>query len=197
MIVGPHWIWLHFPKCGGSSAEALLKKNFDGDSSVTFDTIDPANVIWHENIPMRRSRLPDFSAEGKRIVVVFRRLPDWMLSRVHFEAARPPHHVVSREQLCHGMFYALNGAINTAESVFANYNNPTVDTWIKIEAIHKGFEDFFGRTLKPIEMCLNENKFGYIRDHKFWFTKAELEGLYHAAPNWAAVEEYVYGDLLA
>ncbi|WP_299352000.1 hypothetical protein [uncultured Shimia sp.] len=196
MIIGPDWIWLHFPKCAGSYAQELLKKNFRRDKSVKFDEINPKHVIWHETIAQRQSRLPSFSAEGKRILVAFRRLPDWTLSRVHFEASRPPHHTVSREQLCRGIHISNSGITDSAENVFNQFNNPTVDTWVKVEDINEGFERFFGRRLKPINKKVNENKFGYIRDHKFWFTKVELEELYHASPNWADTEKQMYGDLL-
>ncbi|WP_146348352.1 hypothetical protein [Falsiphaeobacter marinintestinus] len=197
MIVGSDWIWLHFPKCGGTSAQALLKKNFSNDNSVQFDKLDQDNVIWHENIPQRQSRLPEFSVDGKKIVVIFRRLPDWLLSRVHYEASRPPHHTVTREQLCRGQFLENSGVLNSAEAVFNRFNNPPVDTWVKVESIHDDFEKFFGKRLEPLGRRLNENKFGYIRDHSFWFTKTDLEEMYQASPNWAAAEKAVYGDLLA
>jgi len=220
MIVGPDWIWLHFPKCAGSYAQVLLKQNFGEDNSVEFDKLDINNIIWHESITQRQARVPGFSTEGKRIVVIFRRLPDWMLSRVHYEASRPPHHLVSREQLCQGIFLTNSGIASRAEDEFNQFSNPIVDTWIRMEDVHKGFEQFFGKHLEPvkekakkgklyairdrilggrpaqIKRRINENKFGYIRDHKFWFTKAELEELYHAAPNWAATEKRIYGELL-
>ena len=196
MIVGPDWIWLHFPKCGGTSAERLLKENFLEDPAVDFDPLDPADVIWHENVLQRQKRVPDFSAESKRIVAGFRRLPDWILSRVHYEASRPPFRLVSRQQLVAGTFFENSGHENTAELTFRGYSHPNVHTWIRLENMHEDFEKFFGVKLKPVEGRLNENSFGYIRDTRFWFTKEELEGLYNSAPSWASTEKAVYGDLL-
>lgn len=196
MIVGPDWVWLHFPKCGGTSAEAMLRKNFGSDPGVTFDKIDPTNVIWHESITARKARVPEFSVEGKRIVIIFRRLPEWMLSRVHYEVSRPPHHVVSREQLISGRFFENAGNENSAEATFRFFNNPEVHTWIRLERMLDDFERFFAKKLEPLEHRLNLNKFDYVRDIRFWFTKKELEELYKSAPSWAATEKAVYGDLI-
>lgn len=196
MIVGEDWIWLHFPKCGGTSAEALLRMNFADNREIKFDQVNPENMIWHDNIRQRQERDPSFSAEGKRIIAIFRRLPDWLLSRVHFEASRPPHWLVSRAEMIEGKFYENSGYVNNAEAVFNLYNETRVTDWLRVEHLHEDFERFFSMKLLPLEKKLNESKFGYIRDTSFWFTKQELENLYHLAPNWAETEKRIYGNLL-
>ena len=195
MIVGKDWVWLHFPKNGGTSAEALLKKNFGSDPEVVFDEINPQKVIWHESVSKRMKRDPSIDLNGKRIVCIFRRLPDWILSRVHFEASRPPYLVATREMIESGYFFENNGQKNQSDRIFNSYNTPPVDTWIPLEHMHQGFEQFFGRSLEPLEKKKNQNRFGYIRDVNFWFTKSQLEALYNANPMWAKAEEKVYGSL--
>jgi len=195
MIIGKDWIWLHFPKNGGSSAQALLKKNFQNDPEVTFDEINPEKIIWHENIPKRMNRDPSADLSGKRVVCIFRRLPDWILSRVHFEASRPPHHTATREMIEAGQFFNNNGSKGLADRVFVTFNTPPVDVWVRLENMHQGFEEFFSRRLDPLEKKRNENRNGYIREIDFWFTKEQLENLYHANPLWAEAEKKVYGSL--
>jgi hypothetical protein len=195
MIIGPDWIWLHFPKCGGTSAEKLLRLNFSKDESVTFDYLDATNMVWHDNIAARKARDPGVDLQGKRIVAILRRLPDWLLSRVHFEAARPPHYTATREMILKGAFYENTGYVNSCERTLQHFNNPKVDFWVRLEKMHEDFEAFFGRKLMPLEHRLNENSIKYVRSQMFWFTQDELEQLYKRNPGWSAEEQRVYGNL--
>ena len=196
MIVGTDWIWLHFPKCGGSSAAELLTQNFAHDKATVFDRIDPEQVIWHENIPTRQQRDPHFRCEGKRIVTIARRLPDWILSRVHFEASRPPHHIATRAMIVKGEFHENHGSTNTCEDQFQYFNQPSVDFWVRLENMHQDFERFFAKPLTPLTERLNENNINYVKDRQFWITQDELRYLYRNNPGWAAMERKVYGNLL-
>ena len=196
MILGPDWIWLHFPKCGGTTAERLLHLNFGQDPDVVFDPIDPRHVIWHDTIARRAARDPAFSHHGKRIVANFRRLPDWIISRVLFEASRPPHHLVTRDQLVEGIFLENGGSARSAAESLALLNTPPDDHWVRIDHMHADFEAFFGRPLTAMDQRLNVNRFDAIRDRRFWFTRQEIEHLYHRAPDWAALEMLLYGNLL-
>lgn len=196
MIVAKDWIWLHFPKCGGTTAEALLRKNFGTDADVSFDEINPKNVIWHQNIIDRKKIDREFSSEGKRVVCIFRRLPDWILSRVHFEFSRPPNLLATREMIESGKFYENSGVISSADKTFDYYNSPKVQTWLRIENLHSDLEKFLGRSLEALDRRLNENNFNYVRNSEFWFTRNQLEDLYNANPNWSAAERMWYGNCL-
>lgn len=196
MIVGRDWIWLHFPKCGGTTAEKILRRNFHEDPTVQFDDLNPSEVIWHENTIARSKRDPTFSTEGKQIICVLRRLPDWILSRVHYEASRPPYRTSTRKMIEEGLFFANNGYKNRADLMFNYYNSPEVSNWIRLESMQEDFEKFFNLALTPVEHALNKNKFTYVRATSFWFTDKQLEDLYSANPNWARAERLVYGSLL-
>lgn len=172
-----------------------MRLNFSDDPSVKFDVIDPSNVIWHDNIAARTMRDPSFSWGSHRIVAIFRRLPAWTLSRVHYEASRPPYHTITRDQLIAGQFYKNSGEISTADEILNRFNSPRVTNWIRLEKMHEDFERFLGRPLQSLDRHLNVNKFDYIRDTGFWFSKQELENLYHNAPNWTALEKEIYGSL--
>jgi hypothetical protein len=166
----------------------MLRLNFSNDKNVVFDTLDASNMIWHDTVVERQSRDPSFSIEGKRVVAVFRRLPDWILSRIHFEAARPPHHVATREMIVAGEFYANDGAIGSCDATLRRFKTPRVDFWVRIEKMHQDFETFFGRALRPLDERLNETTIPSVKDTRFWFTRTELEHLYRMNPEWAELE---------
>lgn len=199
MIVGPDFIWLHFPKCGGTALQSALRKVYRGRTDVVFDPIDQRNVIWHHTIQERKRYDPTFDPDGKKIVCSFRRLPYWILSRVHFEAQRPPHRIATRAMLIRGKFYEQRGLVSMADSYVKKYNNPRVDAWIRTEHL----VDDLSRALEINQQRLNgvlkrENvgKTRRIRDLAFWFTQEELAGLYAANPEWTALEERLYGELV-
>src|SRR5512138_3887860 len=103
MIISPDFVWLHFPKCAGSAVEGALRILLAGRAGLSFDPIDPSNVIWHHNVAERENYDRSFSLGERRVLCGFRRLPTWLLSRVHFEASRGPHHrTVTRKMLLQG-----------------------------------------------------------------------------------------------
>lgn len=199
MIVGPDFIWLHFPKCAGTALQSALRQVYRGRTDVVFDPIDQRNVIWHHSIQQRKRHDSTFDPGDRKILCGFRRLPYWLLSRVHFEAQRPPHRIVTRAMLVRGQFYEQRGVLNKADSYVKKYNNPKVDAWIRTEHL----VDDLSRVLEIDRQRLNgtmkqENagEMDYIRDLAFWFTPEDLVGLYAANPEWATVEEVLYGELV-
>src|SRR6266568_4446760 len=101
MIVGPRFIWLHFPKCAGSTVANVLHSLAADRSDVHCDkvvaTSDLSQVIWHQNVRERRKWDTTFVSDGKEIVANFRRLPDWVLSKIHFAARLVPQLVPTRQ----------------------------------------------------------------------------------------------------
>lgn len=198
MIIGPDFIWLHVPKCGGTSVERCLQQALAKRPDVHFDTINPREaVIWHQNIAARKKYDPGFDPSGKRIVACIRRLPGWLLSRVHFEAARPPKKlVVTREMLVRGEFFESSGYHHKADNMIRKYNNPEVDQWIRIENLRDDLSNFFGFDVGEVPR-VNETKINYIKNLDFWFTPDEIRRLYEQNPVWASIERKAYGDTLA
>lgn len=205
MIVGRDWVWLHVPKCAGTTTEATLRKVFKGAPDVVFDPVGARHpVIWHHTVAKRKEMDPSFCAENKRIVGNIRRLPSWLLSRVHFEAGRHGDRAApSREQLCQGLFpnpTRKTGAITqiSADRQIGHFADEITD-WIRTESLREDLQRVFnlspGRDGLSI-VSLNETKLRYIKALDFWFTPRELAGLYEANPIWAAIEKQVYGDIL-
>ena len=82
MIIGESFIWLHFPKAAGTTTEAVLLQNFGNDPSLVFDETGRGVPIWHETIRERERRTGD-SLEGRDLVANIRRLPAYVVSKVH------------------------------------------------------------------------------------------------------------------
>lgn len=200
MITGPDFIWLHFPKCGGSATEAALAVIFGGRDDVRFDPLDPANVIWHHSIEQRRAYDPAFSVGDRKIICGIRRLPHWLLSRVHFEAQRGPgFRVATREMLLRGQFYRRDGEIVQADDRAKRYSNPRVDHWLRLESLASDLAAALGLPESVVSGALSEKnrtRANYIKEIGFWFTARELAALYEANPVWARIEKDVYGSLL-
>jgi len=197
MIQGPDFVWLHLPKCAGTSLEAALREIWRGDPAYRFDAKDFRKVIWHDNIDARRRRDPGFELGGRRIIANFRRLPHWLLSRVHFEAQRPPHHIVTREMFLRGDLFERTGTLNRADDYALSYNMPPVDCWIRSENLVEDAAKAFGLDPEILRAKRKQvSALHYIKSLDFWFTKRELADLYAASPHWAELELRIYGSLL-
>jgi hypothetical protein len=197
MIVDSDFIWIHFPKCAGTAIEKALHQVCP---NAQFDEIDHKNVIWHDNIDQRKKRDPNFSTEGKKLICCIRRLPEWILSRIHFEAQRPPHHIATREMLVNGRFFENNGHINSADTYISRYNNPLVDHWIRVEHIISDLSTAIGIEPSKLEAVMgreNKGKMDFIKEISFWFTDGELKNLYQRNPQWAEIEFQLYGSLMS
>lgn len=197
MIVGKDFIWLHFPKCAGTSMEKALHALAP---DARFDPIDPKNVIWHETIPQRMARDKRFEVGGRRIISGFRRLPHWVLSRVYFEAFRPPHHTVTREMLVRGQVFERSGDIRSADSYFTRFNTPPVTHWIRVENVEEDMASALRIDVNRVRAALphvNAARDPIIKSLAFWFRPEELRALYAANPAWAEKETELYGSLLS
>jgi hypothetical protein len=203
MIVGRSFVWLHFPKTGGHTVAAAIRAAAVGREDVVFDREDADVEGWHDTLPQRVQRDRSFDPAGRTVISGFRRLPWWLLSRVHYEASKPPHHTASRAMLCRGEFYENNGRINHADAHAADFGAP-VDRWIRLEHLADDFVTHFEGLLGPrvhraaakLRKVVNPTRLDYVKSLDFYFTPDELDGLYRANPAWAAMERQVYGDLL-
>ncbi len=207
MIVGPGFIWLHVPKCAGSTVELTLRHLAAGRDDVrcdpVFTTNDLSQVNWHQNIRQRRDRDGGPAVAGREIIANFRRLPDWILSRAHFASKLRPATVPTRQMLTAGRFYEADGSVKSADEELALYMEEPVSRWIRAEHLIEDFERAFGAHFdlsvgahrEDLSTRLNAAS-NYIKDIKFHFTGRELERLYLLNPAWAALETKLYGDIV-
>jgi hypothetical protein len=202
VIVGQGFVWLHFPKTGGHTVAAAIRAAVVDREELSFDP--PDDHRWHDSISERRRSDPAFDPSGKVVISGFRRLPWWLLSRVHYEAARPPHHCATRDMLCRGEFYEHNGEIARADSLVARMDEDPADRWVRLEHLADDFVTCFEGLLGPrvrtaarkLKKVVNPTGLDYLKSLDFYFTAEELAGLYAANPIWAERERQVYGDIL-
>lgn len=202
MIVGDKFVWLHFPKCAGHAVDQALKSVLRGRSDVAFDVAD--RIGWHDSLEERQRRDPGLLVADRTVICGFRRLPYWMLSRVHYEASRPPYLSATRAMLCRGEFFHQNGQIGKADDYALHYD-ARVERWIRTEHLAEDFERHFSdilgshlarAALRKVARVVNGTRLNYIRALDYHFTPDELAGLYAANPSWAARERQLYGGLL-
>lgn len=205
MIVGREFVWTHFPKTGGHAVEAAIRAAARGREDIVFDRRGADEHRWHDSVTERAEKERSFDPAGRIVLSGFRRLPWWILSRVHFEAARPPHRMATREMICRGAFFEQDGRISTADAVVARLDRHRIDGWVRLEHLAEDFVDRFEGLLGPrvrfaahkLKKIVNPTTLDYVKELSFHFTPAELAGLYAANPQWAAREREVYGDLIA
>lgn len=194
MIIGPDFLWLHFPKCGGVAAESALKTLLAGRPGIQFDEIDNISGVWHDTTEQRQARDPSFSPDGKRIVCGTRRLPSWVLSLAHFEIDRgekPP----TREMLLRGQVFGGGGRPVKADAMLALFTQRPVHSWIRTEHMADDLARAFD--LEGVAIKRENEGIKYVRHMPFWFSAEEMAGLYDANPLWRDLERRVYGDTLA
>jgi hypothetical protein len=202
VIVGRQFVWLHFPKTGGHTVAAAIRAAVANDAGVAFDAPDDAR--WHDCVADRQRSDPTFEVGGRVVVSGFRRLPWWLLSRVHYEAARPPHRCASRAMLCRGDYFEHDGRVVRADSLVARMGPRPADRWVRLEHLADdfvaSFEGLLGprvrRAAKKLRKIVNPSGLDYVKSLDFYFTPQELAGLYAANPAWAAREAEIYGDIL-
>ncbi|QND65754.1 hypothetical protein HB777_18790 [Mesorhizobium loti] len=197
MIIGPDFVWLHFPKCAGSSLELALRDLLANRSDIHFDDIDDVSSHWHNSISQRQESNPSFDPSGKLIIACVRRLPSWIISRVQFEATRHDQLVASREMIVSGKFFEPGGEVNSADDYMTLYSD--VSRWIRIENLVEDVASIFDLRADVVATSLAKHTTRvtpYIKDPKFWFTDDEIANLYASNPLWASVEDRVYGDRL-
>jgi hypothetical protein len=203
MIIGEKFVWLHFPKCAGSEIEGILRKNYGGQKGIEFDKIDYKNVVWHQNIDDRERTEASFKLGERDVISAIRRLPYWLLSRIHFEKARSPEAVVTREMFLEGRFYEAPRLALSADHYVRKYTSRPVAHWIRTEFLAEDFRRVFGQYLNLDHINLesafvqkNRNPLRYVADLAFYFKPEELQGLYNANPRWRDLEMELYGDIL-
>ena len=203
MIVGKRFVWLHFPKCAGHAVEQAIRGVLGKDQHAAFDS--PESAGWHDSLDDRGRRGEAPAVASREVICGFRRLPHWILSRIHYEASRPPYLSATRGMLLQGEFFQRNGQIGRADDFARHYDASGVDRWIRTEHLAAdflaAFEDLVGPGLarvaaRRLGRIVNGTRLNYIRDLEYHFTPEDLEGLYAANPAWAERELALYGDLL-
>lgn len=195
MVIGERFVWLHFPKCAGTETEAVLRFV----PGLTHDPLD-GPVIWHHTLQQRREFDPAFRPAQRVTVANFRRLPAWLLSKIHFsqgQGAPTP----SRVLLDLGRFHEPDGSKASCDD-FVRAFAPGVRCWLRVEHLAEDMRRVFDGLcdLPDLSWALQHRNVGvrpYDRDVWGWFDEDQMAALYAANPLWAALERRIYGATLA
>ena len=199
LVVCSTFVWVHIMKTGGTAVETGLRKMLRGRRDIRFDPAD--YVGWHDSVSERAARDPGFRLLDRTVVAGIRRLPYWLLSRVYYEASRPPYLCATREMLVRGAFHENDGTPNSADAMLERYLDPMPDHWIRQDHLAEDFAAAFhsqirfsrASTPRALRTAVNATPIPYLTPLSFYFTPAELDTLYGCNPRWAALESRVYG----
>jgi hypothetical protein len=195
MVIGDRFAWAHLPKTAGTATVAMFKA-FDGLVGFADATDD---VDAHTSFRERPEQI-----EGKLLVLNVRRLPAWVISRASY---------VSR----HGIYpnfepIPLPAPAELADSsfpderlaLFTDDGRLEIDRWLRAESLADDVLALVSelREVTDAERTLvrgvgRVNSMDYDRDVTHWFTPPEIARLYERNPHWAAIEERVYGNVVA
>jgi hypothetical protein len=195
MVIGRTFAWGHLPKAGGDATAGMFQ--IFGDLVEHQDP--PDSDVKHTLFRDRRAQI-----EGKRLVLNFRRLPEWVLSRAH--------HVNKRGLAPEYKPQPMQSPHELAESQFPDFRLGTftdegrlqIDRWLRVESLADDFLTFISELrdvsdserARVLELGV-VNEGSYDRDLEHWFTPEQIEEMYRRNPGWAAVEERLYGGLVS
>jgi hypothetical protein len=116
---------------------------------------------------------------GKVVISGVRRLPRWLLSRVHYEASRRPFHCASREMLCRGEFLREQRPGEPSRRVHDQFSGEPVDRWLRLENMAEDFISHFEGLLGPrvrtaarkLRKAVNATRLDYVKSLDFYFTR--------------------------
>ena len=207
MIYSREFVWIHFPKCAGTTIEYLFEEYLSKNKNLFQDPVgieeDPS-IAWHDSIAQREARDSRFRL-GKRIVIFpFRRLPSWLESRYSFEFKRSSHLPHRPELLLEGKFLESDGAEGYADDYARKYMPRQIlesgsVRFLRTEFFEADFKAVFGefvdisriperefkRKVNASEPCLPESVRRQLYD--------EAKKVYDNCPYWRALEEAAYG----
>lgn len=206
MIYNADFVWLHFPKCAGTTIEKLFANYFSDLPDIVQDPVTnkPDSAInWHDSVKQREEKDPDFRLEDQKVICCFRRLPDWLESRYLFEAARSPQLDHDPRTLARARFLEHNGYLNNADYYARTYLPEELVTRgqveiIRLEHFRKDFRKVFGRYLdvsripdaalstrhNPSRKSDSNPARAVIKTHR--------DAIYPHAPYWARLESRFY-----
>lgn len=200
MIIGESFIWLHFPKCAGTTTAFALLNNFETDTSIEFDETGRGEPIWHETVKERERRV-NVSLSNKDVLANIRRLPAYVVSKIHYTESLNPDIRHNRKHLLTGQFMEASGYKNSADKLLRHYEAKEISHWIRTEHLEDDFTSVFsryldlkGKDLSALSKQINSND--YSRDLAKWYSPREMARLYRKNPLWAKLERKVYGNLL-
>jgi hypothetical protein len=195
MVIGERFAWAHLPKTGGMATERMFRLF---PALVVFADPDDTDEK-HATFRARRRML-----DGKLLAMNLRQLPFWVLSRAQY---------VSREGIWPDYDpIPLAPATELAESSFPDsrihlYTDDgrfSIERWLRTESLAEDFlrfasefTDVSDEQRRAVLALGQVNRQDYDHRLEEWFTPDQVRRMYERNPAWAAIEEELYGGLVA
>ena len=193
MVIGPGFAWAHMPKTGGDATLAMFRLFGDLVEFADPDDTNDKHVQFHERAEQVRDRM---------LVMNFRRLPAWALSRAQHRATRGawpdyrPEPMRSGEDLAESTF--PDGRIE----LYTDHGRFHPDRWLRQERLADDFLDFISDLREVSEHERRAvidlgpvNQARYDHEIANWLTADQIRRMYVNNPVWATIEQELYGDL--
>jgi hypothetical protein len=193
MVIGEGFAWAHLPKTGGEATAAMFKLFPD-----LIEFADPQDTNDKHDPFFKRKEL----IRGKLLVMNFRRLPSWVLSRAQHTARKGnwpdyvPQPMPTPEELAASSFPDNRVLLYTSDGRFYP------DRWLRMETLSDDFLDLVS-DFRPVtaEERRRVQELGGVNaaqyDHELakWFSPDQVRRMYLNNPCWATIEQELYGEL--
>lgn len=194
MIEHDRFVYIHFPKTGGTKLGEIL-------SSIPGAVRNPD--LHHFSIEDRQRAEPGWQVGERMVVVGFRRLPSWLLSRYSFESHRSPDQHHDPTLLEQGKFTEQNGEIGYADLYAKRWISPDIYRhcdvrFLRQEHLASDFEAIFSDFIDTSTVDLRSRVNSFRPDLRGASAIALYQGcIYQNCPYWSGLELVAYGNILS
>jgi hypothetical protein len=192
MVIGERFAWAHMPKTAGMATVAMLCA-CDGLVRLADS---PEGAEAHVTFADR----PEL-VDGKLLVLNLRRLPSWVISRAYYVSRHGVHPDFEPIPIPSPRALAESSLPDERLGLFTDEGRLAIDRWLRAESLSDDVVSFVSelRELSAAERGRvravgRVNALDYDHDVARWFTPAQVDRLYARNPEWAALEERVYGQ---
>jgi SAM-dependent methyltransferase len=194
MVIGERFAWGHLEKTGGDATVELFLVL---PELVRFAD-PPSSEEKHTAFPSRAEEI-----RGKVLALNMRRLPSWVLSWALHRARYGEYPDYEPLSMMPPREMAESSAADQRLLEFTDNRELTIDRWLRTEYLADDFLAFVSEftevsPAKQLEILeLGSRRLGtpLTYDHRIdqWFTSDQIQTMYERNPEWAAVEQQLYG----
>jgi hypothetical protein len=194
VVIGRVFAWGHIGRAAGETTLAL----FQLFPELVVHADLPHTSETHTTFVARRDQI-----EGKTLVLNIRRLPSWILSYAHWKSRWGVHPDYKPTPMQSPYEMSRSAIADRHLQAFTWRGEFTIDRWLRAEYIRNDFLDFISDHTKLTDeqrarVLESEalNSLDYDREISHWFTREQVELMYHTNPVWAEVETNAYGSTM-
>ncbi|WP_136975568.1 hypothetical protein [Synechococcus sp. GEYO] len=198
MIITNKLVWLHLPKTAGTTTEQLFVA-----SGVPLLWNDPQNSPLKHLPFSEHPNAYELPIVDQQIVCNFRRLPDWLISNYQHKRQMMGLNL-DLTPVQQGLFWRHNQSEwLPADWWLDRFNIDDSCILLRVDNLKNDFLSCM-KLFQPIScssrfrvrLVPSRNRNRYSRNYNHWYSIQQLKAVYSSNPRWAALERYVYGDLL-